>query len=110
MGGGVTYLLKAVQRDIESSRAEYLRLKERIQKELEDMSDADKAQFLRSELSLVNQRLGTLEGWSAAYLQRCAQTHTNTQRSNSQPDKESSTCHEATQPNIDNFLGRKWCC
>ncbi|XP_046873002.1 desmoplakin isoform X3 [Hypomesus transpacificus] len=62
--------VEAVQRDIESSRAEYLRLKERIQKELEDMSDADKAQFLRSELSLVNQRLGTLEGWSAAYLQR----------------------------------------
>ncbi|XP_067086396.1 desmoplakin-A-like isoform X3 [Osmerus mordax] len=62
--------LEAVQRDIESSRVEYLRLKERIQKELEDMSDADKAQFLRSELSLVNQRLGTLEGWSAAYLQR----------------------------------------
>lgn len=34
------------------------------------MSDPDKAQFLRSEITIVNQRLAGLEGSSSAYLQR----------------------------------------
>lgn len=51
-------------------REEYLRLRECITKELEDMSDPDKAQFLRSEITIINQRLAGLEGSSSAYLQR----------------------------------------
>lgn len=51
-------------------REEYLRLRERVVKELEDVSDPDKAQFLRSELTVINQRLGGLEGSSSAHLQR----------------------------------------
>uniref|UniRef100_A0A673Y9D2 Desmoplakin n=1 Tax=Salmo trutta TaxID=8032 RepID=A0A673Y9D2_SALTR len=34
------------------------------------MTDSDKATFLRSQLSLINERLGSLDGCSAAYLQR----------------------------------------
>lgn len=49
---------------------EYRRLRERIVKELESMSDPDKAQFLHSELTIINQRLAGLEGSSSAYLQR----------------------------------------
>ncbi|TMS20240.1 Desmoplakin [Larimichthys crocea] len=62
--------LERVQRDIDSMRDEYLRLRERILKELEGMKDPDKAEFLRSEVSIINQRLGTLETSSSAYLQR----------------------------------------
>lgn len=51
-------------------REEYLRLREGITKELEDMSDPDKAQVLRSEITIINQRLAGLEGSSSAYLQR----------------------------------------
>lgn len=43
-------------------------------KELEDMSDPDKAQFLRSEITIINQRLAGLEASSSAYLQRWVST------------------------------------
>lgn len=62
--------LQTVQYDIDSMREEYLRLRERILKELEGMNDADKAEFLRSEIGVINQRLGSLESSSSAYLQR----------------------------------------
>ncbi|KAM9761642.1 desmoplakin-B isoform 1-T1 [Menidia menidia] len=62
--------LETVQYDINSLRNEYLRLKERITKELEDMKDLDKAQFLRNEIGVINQRLNSLEGSSSAYIQR----------------------------------------
>lgn len=62
--------LETVQRDIDSMREEYLKMRERILKELEGMSDPDKAQFLRSELEEINQRLGGLDSCSAAYIQR----------------------------------------
>lgn len=55
-------------------REEYLRLRERIMKELEGMSDPDKAQFLRSEITVINQRLAGLEGSSSAHLQRWVST------------------------------------
>ncbi len=63
-----------VQRDIDSMREQYLRLREQILKELEGMNDSDKAQFLRSELGIINERLGSLESSSSAYLQRYKQT------------------------------------
>lgn len=59
-----------MQRDVDSMREEYLRLREHILKELEGMNDSDKAQFLRSEVGIINERLGSLEGSSSAYLQR----------------------------------------
>ncbi|XP_044056975.1 desmoplakin-like isoform X2 [Siniperca chuatsi] len=62
--------LETVQRDVDSMREEYLRLRERILKELEGMNDSDKSQFLRSEVEVINQRLGSLESSSSAYLQR----------------------------------------
>ncbi|CAN9500755.1 unnamed protein product [Ophioblennius macclurei] len=62
--------LETVQRDIDSMRDEYMRLRERILKELEGMSDSDKAQFLRTELEVIDQRLAGLDSNSAAYIQR----------------------------------------
>ncbi|XP_013978692.2 desmoplakin isoform X3 [Salmo salar] len=62
--------LESVQRDVNSIREEYQRLNEHVLKELEGMTDSDKATFLRSQLSLINERLGSLDGCSAAYLQR----------------------------------------
>ncbi|KAK5869480.1 hypothetical protein PBY51_024190, partial [Eleginops maclovinus] len=61
--------LETVQRDIHSMNEEYLRLRELILKELEGMNDPDKAQFLRSEIEIINQRLGGLESSSSVYLQ-----------------------------------------
>ncbi|XP_028442753.1 desmoplakin-B [Perca flavescens] len=62
--------LETVQREVDSMRKEYLRLRESISKELEGMSDSDKAQFLRSEIGVIDQRLASLESSSSAYLQR----------------------------------------
>ncbi|XP_074523566.1 desmoplakin-like isoform X1 [Halichoeres trimaculatus] len=62
--------LELMQKDVDMMREEYLRLKDRIMKELEGMKDSDKAQFLRSEIGVINQRLNSLEGSSSAYLQR----------------------------------------
>ncbi|XP_041862192.1 epiplakin-like [Melanotaenia boesemani] len=62
--------LETVQREIDSMREEYLRLRENILKEVERTNDADKAQFLRSEIGVINQRLGSLESSSSAYVQR----------------------------------------
>uniref|UniRef100_A0A8C8EGM6 Desmoplakin n=1 Tax=Oncorhynchus tshawytscha TaxID=74940 RepID=A0A8C8EGM6_ONCTS len=62
--------LESVQRDVDSIREEYLRLNERVLKELENMTDSDKATFLHSQLGLINERLGSLDECFAAYLQR----------------------------------------
>uniref|UniRef100_A0A8D3B499 Desmoplakin b n=1 Tax=Scophthalmus maximus TaxID=52904 RepID=A0A8D3B499_SCOMX len=62
--------LEGEQRDIDSIREEYSRLREHILKELEGMKDSDKAQFLRSELGSTNERLGSLDSSYAAFLQR----------------------------------------
>ncbi|XP_059197231.1 desmoplakin-B [Centropristis striata] len=62
--------LETVQRDIDLMREEYLRLRDHILKELGGMNDADKAQFLRSEIDIINERLGGLESVSSSYLKR----------------------------------------
>ncbi|XP_075901736.1 desmoplakin-B isoform X2 [Nelusetta ayraudi] len=62
--------LETVLRDVDSMREEFLTLREQIQRELEETSDLDKAQFLRCELGIINQRLSGLESSSSAYLQR----------------------------------------
>lgn len=61
---------QTVLRDIDSMREEFLTLREQTQRELEETSDLDKAQFLRCELGVINQKLGSLESSSSAYLQR----------------------------------------
>lgn len=63
-------------------RDAYMRLRERILQELENMNDQDKAQFLRSEIGVINQRLGSLESSSSAYVLRYSteallKNHTN---------------------------------
>lgn len=63
-------VVQTVQRDVDSMREEYLNLKERILKELDGINDSDKAQFLRTEIGVFNQRLGGLESSSSAYVQR----------------------------------------
>nr|XP_033936274.1 desmoplakin-like [Pseudochaenichthys georgianus] len=62
--------LETVQQDVHFMNEEYVRLRQQILKELEGMNDPDKAQFLRSEIEIINQRLGGLESSSSAYLQR----------------------------------------
>ncbi|XP_061594907.1 epiplakin-like [Cololabis saira] len=62
--------LESVVRDIDLLREEYLHLRESVLKDLGDIKDSDKAQFLRSEIGVINQRLSSLENSSSAYIQR----------------------------------------
>nr|XP_057929424.1 desmoplakin-A-like [Doryrhamphus excisus] len=62
--------LENIQHDVNLIQEEYLKLKKRIMKEMESMSDKDKAWFLQSELGVINQRLSILESSSSAYLKR----------------------------------------
>ncbi|XP_071773140.2 desmoplakin-A isoform X2 [Centroberyx gerrardi] len=63
--------LQIVHQDLDSMYDEYLRLRERIIKQLEGIpADSQQAKFLRSELDLINQKIGGLQGLSSAYLQR----------------------------------------
>uniref|UniRef100_A0A8C5BP41 Desmoplakin b n=1 Tax=Gadus morhua TaxID=8049 RepID=A0A8C5BP41_GADMO len=52
-----------------------LRIKDMILMEVEGMADADKAQFLRSDIGGITQRLGVLDSSLSAYLQRYNDTH-----------------------------------
>ncbi|XP_058605049.1 desmoplakin-A isoform X2 [Onychostoma macrolepis] len=63
-------LLQVVHRDLDSIRDEYLRLREKILRELEGSTNAEQTQYLRSELDHINQKLGSLQGFSTAYIQR----------------------------------------
>ncbi|KAM6948728.1 desmoplakin-A [Aplochiton taeniatus] len=63
--------IESVHHDLDSMRDEYLRLREKILKQLEGVApDSEQAKFLRGELDLVNQKLGGLQGLSSAYMQR----------------------------------------
>ncbi|XP_061539822.1 desmoplakin-A-like [Phycodurus eques] len=62
--------LESVQVDVNAIKEEYIKLRENIMKELEGMNDSDKAQFLRSELGVIIQRLSSLESNSSNYIQR----------------------------------------
>lgn len=57
-------------KDVESLRGEFQRLKEQVLTEVEGMKDTDKAQFLHSQLNLINERLDRLGSHSATYLLR----------------------------------------
>uniref|UniRef100_A0A3Q3K4W4 Desmoplakin a n=1 Tax=Monopterus albus TaxID=43700 RepID=A0A3Q3K4W4_MONAL len=63
--------LQAVHEELDSVYDEYLRLREKIIKQLEGLpADSDQAKFLRSELEIINQKLGGLQGLYSVYLQR----------------------------------------
>ncbi|XP_053502041.1 desmoplakin-B isoform X2 [Ictalurus furcatus] len=61
---------QVVVKDVESLRGEFQRLKEQVLTEVEGMKDTDKAQFLHSQLNLLNERLDRLGSHSATYLLR----------------------------------------
>nr|XP_023671389.1 desmoplakin-like isoform X1 [Paramormyrops kingsleyae] len=63
-------MIEGIQRDINAIRDEHIRMKEKILRLLEGMTDPDKAKFLQTELAVINQKLGSLEGFSTSYLQR----------------------------------------
>ncbi|XP_069013542.1 desmoplakin-A isoform X2 [Embiotoca jacksoni] len=63
--------LQTVHQDLDTIHDEYLRLRERIIKQLEGIpADSEQAKFLRSELEIINQKLGGLQGLYSTYLQR----------------------------------------
>ncbi|CAB1326337.1 unnamed protein product [Coregonus sp. 'balchen'] len=63
--------LEGIHHDLDGVRDEYLRLRERVVRQLEGTAaDSEQAKFLRKELDLLNQKLGDLQGLSSAYLQR----------------------------------------
>uniref|UniRef100_A0AAQ5Z394 Desmoplakin a n=1 Tax=Amphiprion ocellaris TaxID=80972 RepID=A0AAQ5Z394_AMPOC len=65
------HILLNVHQDLDSIHDEYLRLRERIIKQLEGIpADSEQAKFLRSELEIINQKLGGLQGLYSAYIQR----------------------------------------
>uniref|UniRef100_A0A8C2FL58 Desmoplakin a n=1 Tax=Cyprinus carpio TaxID=7962 RepID=A0A8C2FL58_CYPCA len=61
--------IHGVHRDLDSIRDEYLRLREKILRELEGSTNAEQTRYLRSELDHINQKLGSLQGFSTAYIQ-----------------------------------------
>ncbi|XP_056326694.1 desmoplakin-A isoform X2 [Danio aesculapii] len=63
-------LLQGVHRDLDSIRDEYLHLREKIMRELEGSNNPEQSRYLRAELDLINQKLGSLQGFSSAYIQR----------------------------------------
>ncbi|XP_076829268.1 desmoplakin-A isoform X1 [Brachyhypopomus gauderio] len=63
-------LLQGVHHNLESIQEEYLNLRDTVLRQLEGSGDQEQTKFLRSELDLINQRLGSLQGFSTAYLQR----------------------------------------
>ncbi|XP_022613699.1 desmoplakin isoform X1 [Seriola dumerili] len=63
--------LETVHQDLDSIYDDYLRLREKIIKQLEGIpADSEQAKFLRSELEIINMKLGSLRGLNSAYLQR----------------------------------------
>lgn len=60
-----------MHQDLDSIHDEYLRIREKIIKQLEGIpADSEHAKFLRSELEIINQKLRGLQGLYTAYLQR----------------------------------------
>lgn len=63
--------LQGVHQDLESIHDDYLSLREMIIKQLKGVpADSEQAKFLRSELEIINQKLGGLQGLYSAYIQR----------------------------------------
>ncbi|KAL2097275.1 hypothetical protein ACEWY4_006482 [Coilia grayii] len=61
--------LQGVHHDLDAIRDDYLRLREKILQQLQG-ADPEQAKYLRSELDIINLKLGSLQSFSTAYLQR----------------------------------------
>lgn len=60
-----------MNQDLDSIHDEYLQLRAKILKQLAGIpADSEQAKFLRSELEIINQKLGGLQGLYPAYHQR----------------------------------------
>lgn len=60
-----------MHQDLDSIHDENLRTREKIMKHLEGIPpDSEQAKFLRSELEIIQQKLGGLQGLYTAYIQR----------------------------------------
>ncbi|XP_037131651.1 desmoplakin-like isoform X1 [Syngnathus acus] len=63
--------LQTVHQELDYIHDEYLHLREKILKQLEGIPpDSEQARFLRSELEIISQKLGGLQGLYSAYIQR----------------------------------------
>uniref|UniRef100_A0A8C7YTA6 Desmoplakin a n=1 Tax=Oryzias sinensis TaxID=183150 RepID=A0A8C7YTA6_9TELE len=63
--------LQNVHKDLESIHDEYLRVRESISNQLKGLpADSDQAKFLRSQLGIINQKIGILQGLYTVYIQR----------------------------------------
>lgn len=64
-------VFQSVHQDLDAIYDEYLRLREKIMKHLEGVpEDSEQAKFFRTELEIINSKLGGLRGLHSAYLQR----------------------------------------
>lgn len=60
-----------MHKDLESIHDEYLRVRESISNQLKGLpADSDQAKFLRSQLVIINQKIGILQGLYTVYIQR----------------------------------------
>ncbi|XP_040026721.2 desmoplakin-A isoform X2 [Gasterosteus aculeatus] len=63
--------LQTVHQDLDSIHDDYLRLREKILRQLEGIpADSEQAKFLRSEVEIINQKLMGLQGLYPAYHER----------------------------------------
>ncbi|XP_033994130.1 desmoplakin-like [Trematomus bernacchii] len=63
--------LEIVHRELDSIHDEYMRLREKILKQLEGIPrESEQAKFLHSELKIINQKLGGLQALYPAYFER----------------------------------------
>ncbi|XP_037837839.1 desmoplakin-like [Kryptolebias marmoratus] len=63
--------MQGVHQDLEALHDDYLSMRELITKQLKGIpSDSEQAKFLHSELEIINQKLGGLQGLYSAYVQR----------------------------------------
>lgn len=64
---------QGVTQDLDSIYNDYLHLREMITKQLTGLpADSEQAKFLRSELEIVNHKLGELQHLHKIYLDRCS--------------------------------------
>ncbi|XP_057208333.1 desmoplakin-B isoform X1 [Triplophysa rosa] len=61
---------QAFQRDVESARGEFVRLRDGVQDEVKDTVNTDKGRYLQSQLDIINRRLHELETFITTHVQR----------------------------------------
>ena len=62
---------QVVSKDLDALHDEYIRLRERILKQLDGIpADSEQAKYLRSQLDYINLRIGDLQGLNNSYFNR----------------------------------------